>query len=98
MPVGQPFQSSNKLINNKTALSNVPGTPAPPVFPNQRPEITNSKLPKDLDKNFKEPDINKLPRAHSASDQLVAAIEDVNQKLNNNNLQNITPNPEVFYL
>jgi hypothetical protein len=67
----------------------VPGTPAPPNF--SRTPSTNSnttptaslrnKLPADVDRRFKETDVNKLPRHTAGSEQIVAAIDEVNRRL-----------------
>ena len=79
----------DELYGDKSGLSNVPGPPRPPTFgsPTQTMNPKNNgssfrKLSSGVDKNFRENDINRLPRVH-ASDQLQEIMEDVNRNLNN---------------
>ena len=77
-----------EVYADKSGLSNVPGPPRPPTFTSPTPTLNPKsgssfrKLSSGVDKNFRETDINRLPRVH-ASDQLQESMQDVNRNLNN---------------
>lgn len=84
---------TDRHLNDKIALSNLPGCPTPPSFTSRKPEliISSTQVPEKYEKSF---DVNKLPRETTQSAELVAAIDDVNRKLETANDKYI--NSEVF--